>query len=182
MTSALRTARKSFLLALVTAAAFAQTPPPGSYPPKLRGQTLSGQAIVLPDAAAGKVTMLAIGASKKAGDRTAPWKQHFLADFGSEPRATYYVAALLQSAPSLVRGMIRSAMRGGTPEAQRDHVLTSSTDEAAWKKYLDIHDDSLPVILLLDASGHALWSYSGEFDAAQYDALKHAIDEALARR
>jgi hypothetical protein len=174
--------RRSFLAAMFSAAVFAQAPPAGSEPPKLRGQTLSGQSITLPDAAAGRVTMLAIGASKKAGDRTAPWKQHFLADFGSDPRATYYVAALLQSAPSLVRGMIRSAMRGGTPEAQRDHVLTSASDEAAWKKYLDIHDDSLPAILLLNESGHALWSYSGEFDAAHYDALKHAVNEAVAAR
>jgi hypothetical protein len=173
---------RSFFAALLTAAAFAQGPSTGSETPKLRGQTLSGQSIILPDAAAGKVTMLAIGASKKAGDRTGPWKQHFLADFASNPRATYYVAALLQSAPSLVRGMIRSAMRGGTPEPQRDHVLTSSSDEAAWKKYLDIHDDSLPAILLLDESGHALWSYRGEFDAAHYDALKNAANEALGRR
>ena len=59
---------------------------PGSEPPKLRGETLDGKAIVLPDAAAGRVALLVIGASKKGGDRTAPWREHFVADFRSNPR------------------------------------------------------------------------------------------------
>lgn len=36
-----------------------------------------------------KVTLLIIGASKKGGDRTGVWREHFLADFGSDPRVTY---------------------------------------------------------------------------------------------
>lgn len=145
----------------------------------MHGETLDGEKIVLPDAALGKITLLIIGASKKGGERTSVWREHFAADFGSNPDAAYFVAALLENAPAMFRGMIRSGMRSGTPAPARAHVLTSASDEAAWKKYLNITDDSLPSVLLLDNSGHALWSYNGSFDPEHYQALKTAVATAL---
>ena len=176
-------APRLFLLALAIGAfAVAYAASPGSEPPKLHGQTLDGHAVVLPDASAGKVTLLVIGASRKGGDQAGPWRDHFAADFGSNPNASYYVAALLQSAPSLVRGMIRSSMRSATPVDKRPHVLTASSDEAAWKSYLELKDDSLPGVVLLDQTGHLLWIYTGVFDPARYQTLKTATAAALERR
>ena len=171
---------RGLIILSAAALAVAQGPPAGSEPPKLRGETLEGKAIVLPDVAAGKVTMLVLGASRKGGDRTGRWREHFAADFGSNPRADYYVAALLQRVPGMMRGMIRSGMRGGTPPAARSHVLTSASDEDAWRKYLAMMDDSLPSVLLLDASGRVRWSYNGVFDDGHYQALKSATTTALA--
>ena len=170
---------------LATAAvvlALAHGATPGSEPPKLHGQTLDNKTIVLPDAAGGKVTLLVIGASNKGGERTGPWKDHFVADFGSNPHVSYYVAALLQAVPSPFRGMIRSGMRDGTPDASRSHVLTSATDEGAWKQYLDMRDDSLPSVLLLDESGRLRWRHNGTFDPDRYRALKTATAAALDHR
>jgi hypothetical protein len=148
----------------------------------LHGQTLDGKTIVLPDAGAGKITLLVFGASKKGGERTGPWKDHFVADFGSNPDVTYYVAALLERVPTVFRGIIRTGMRGGTPIGERAHVLTSGSDEAAWRKYLNISDDTLPSALLLDESGRARWSHNGVFDSDQYQALKIATTTALEHR
>lgn len=177
-----RVVLRGLTAAAVAALAFAQGARPGSAPPKLHGQTLDGKAIVLPDAAAGKVTLLVLGASKKGGERTGPWKDHFVADFRSNPGASYYVAALLQSVPLLLRGVIRAGMRGGTPVTERPQVLTCGSDEASWKKYLDITDDSLPSVLLLDQTGHLRWSYNGTFDPKHYQALKTATAAALEHR
>ena len=58
---------RTWLSLVLTAAAglvCAQSPSPGSEPPKLHGETLDGKMILLPEAAAGKVTLLVIGASK----------------------------------------------------------------------------------------------------------------------
>ena len=171
---------RALIIVSAAALALAQGPPAGSEPPKLHGETLEGKAIVLPDAAAGKVTMLVLGASRKGGDRTGPWREHFAADFGSTPRADYYVAALLQRVPGIMRGMIRSGIRSGTPPEGRSHGLTCASDEDAWRKYLAMTDDSLPSVLLLDASGHVRWSYNGVFDDAHYQSLKSAATAALA--
>ncbi len=155
--------------------AVAQSPAIGSVPPKLQGQTLEDKSIALPEAAAGKVTLLLISTSRKAGERCGPWRERFASDFGSDPVVTYYVAALLESAPSFIRGMIRSGIRKGTPPAAQPHTLTSSSDEAAWKAYLNNKDDSVPAILLLDATGHLRWSYNGVFGTEAYEKLKQAM-------
>ncbi len=147
--------------------------------PKLRGDTLDDHKIVLPDAAAGRVLFLALGFSKKAGSATGPWRDHFAADFGADPHAAFYVAAMLESAPSLFRGMIRGGMRGGTPQAMRSHVLICTTDNAVWKTYVDLKDDSLPVVLLIDGNGRLLWTWAGAFDPAHYQSLRTAATTAL---
>lgn len=163
----------------VAALALGQEASIGSEAPKLHGETLNGQRIVLPDASLGKATLLALGFSKKGGEHTGPWRDHFSADFGSNPHVAYFVAAMLQNAPAMFRGMIRSSMRGGTPTAARGHVLTSTSDEAVWKAYLHVTDDSVPAVLLLDTSGRALWSYNGSFDLKHYQDLKTAVTTAL---
>jgi hypothetical protein len=170
---------RSLLASAVTVLALAQGTSPKSEPPKLHGQTLDGRSIVLPDEAAGKVALLVLGASRKGGEQTNPWKDHFIADFGVDSRAAYYVAALLQRVPAPFRAVIRTSMRNGTPNAARGHVLTSASDEDAWKNYLGMRNDSLPGVLLLDESGHALWSHVGAFDAHAYEALKTAAKAAL---
>jgi len=131
----------------------AQPAVPDSPPPKLHGQTLDDEAILLPDAASGKVTLLLVGASRKGGELTGVWKDHFLTDFGSNPHATYYVIALLEN--------------------------VSASDEIVWKRYLGMRDDSLPGVLLLDESGRPRWSYSGVYDPEHYRALKMMITAAL---
>jgi hypothetical protein len=140
---------------------------------------LDGKTIVLPDAAVGKVTLLVLGASKKGGEQTGPWKDRFAADFGSNQQTCYYVAALLQNVPAVFRGVIRAGMRGGTPAPGRAHVLTSASDEVAWKKYLDMKDDSLPSVLLLDETGRLQWRYNGAFDQDHYQSLRIATTAAL---
>jgi hypothetical protein len=152
---------------------------PGAEVPRLHGQTLDGNPIVLPDDAAGKMLLLVLGASRKGGDRTGPWKDHFIADFGTNPHATYYVAALLQRVPAAFRGVIRTGMRSGTPDAARSHVVISASDEDAWKNYLEMRDDNLPGIVLLDQAGHVLWRHVGLFDAHKYEALRAAATNEL---
>ena len=60
--------------------------------------------------------------------------------------------------------------------------MTSVTDEAAWKAYLRLDDDSEPAVLLLDAGGRARWSYNGVFEDTHYQVLKKAAAELLAQQ
>ena len=171
-----------WLVTFLSTAAGAQSPLIGSEPPKLHGRTLDEKDIVLPDEAAGKVTMLVISLSRKAGEQSGSWREHFADDFASDPHVTYYVTAMLQSAPSFIRGMIRSGIRKGTPAVAQSHVLTSAADESPWKQYLQIKDDTVPAILLLDPSGHVRWSYDGAFDSDHYRDLNAATVIARDRR
>jgi len=159
---------------LIAVAACAQT-----VAPALRGETLDGRKTTLAEAGAGKTTLLVLGFSKKAGDVSNAWRDHFAADFGADSRANYFVVAFLEDAPGLVRGMIKSAMRSGTPQAQRPHFLVVTSDEAVWKKFVHVEDDKVPCVVLLDGAGKVRWAWNGEFEAAHYSALKEAAAALL---
>ena len=168
-------------LIMASTLAWAQEPTIGSEPPKLHGNTLDRTGIVIPDACVGKVTLLLLGFSKNGGQLTAAWRTPFLADFPPDPRLTYYTVALLERAPSLLRGMIRAGMRRSTPLAERAHVVTAMVDESAWINYMKLKDDRLPAVLLLDQTGRLSWFYIGSFDSSHYASLKTAAKAALAK-
>lgn len=155
------------MAAMVSVALFGQ-----SVAPPLRGETLEGVKTALP---ADKITIMVLGFSKKAGDLSEAWRDHIATDFGADPRADWFVVAFLESAPGLVRGMIKSAMRSGTPVPARSHTVVAVSGEAAWKKFTGMKDDKLPCVLLMDAAGRVAWSGFGEFEQARYKNLKDAI-------
>lgn len=157
--------------ALLAVAAFAQP-----VAPDLRGETLDGSKIAL---STGKSTILILGFSKKAGDLSASWRDHIAIDFGADPQTAWFVVAFLESAPGLARGIIKSAMRGGTPAPARSHTIVAVSGEAVWKKFAGVKDDKLPCILLVDSAGRAVWSACAEFDQARYIALKDAAASIL---
>lgn len=78
--------------------------------PATRGENLNGQQIEFPAALQGKVSVCVFGFSKTAGDRTKAWTTR-LEQEGIEA----WSVAGLESAPSFVRGMIKSSMRKALP-------------------------------------------------------------------
>jgi hypothetical protein len=161
-----------------------QTSGPGSDPPKIRGETVNGKPIELPEAATGKTTVLILGFSKQGGQQTGVWQDHLSQDFATDPYFTSYTIAMLEGVPTLFRGMIKSGIRSGTPAPKRDHVVTTVSGEAAWKKFAGVSDSSVPYLVLLDGAGHVRWSGHGLFDQRQYDVLRSAVKnvEAEAKR
>src|ERR1700733_287451 len=79
--------------------------------PVTQAETLTGQKLEFPSALAGKPAVCVFGFSKEAGDRTKTWMTRLTQDGVSA-----WSVANLESAPALVRGMIRGSMRKGTPQ------------------------------------------------------------------
>lgn len=79
--------------------------------PVTQAETLTGQKLEFPTALAGKPAVCVFGFSKEAGDRTKVWMTRL-----SQDGINAWSVANLESAPALVRGMIRSSMRKGTPQ------------------------------------------------------------------
>jgi hypothetical protein len=146
-----------------------------SNPPKIHGETANGRSLELPDAAVGKVTLLILGFSKAGGQQTGVWQQHVSGELGHDPHFTIYTIAVLESVPSLFRGMVKSGIRSGTPKAERDHMVTTVSGEAAWKQFAGVSDDRVPYLVLLDGTGHVRWTGHGLFEERQDAALRAAV-------
>jgi ATP10 protein len=152
--------------------AAAQTLAVGTALPQLRGETLLGNSLVLPDAAAGKAAFLTIGFSKKGGKNTRAWSERFAKDYGSHANLTSYSVAMLEEAPKILRGFIKAGIKKSVPPQAQSRFLIVTSDEAAWKKYLNVADDDLAYVLLIDGNGRVIWKDQGAFDDKKYEALK----------
>ncbi|HLK67061.1 MAG TPA: hypothetical protein VKU19_26690 [Bryobacteraceae bacterium] len=176
----MKTANQALLcVVLSTGFTWGQTIAPGSSPPKLRGETASGKAIELPEAAAGKVTLLIIGFSKTAGEHSMDWEKPFSADFSQDSHVAVYAIAMLERVPGLVRGMVKSSIRKGRPKDQRDNMVMTTSGETEWRQFCGVTDDKVPYLVLLDGRGHTRWSGHGLYDRAQYDSLLTAVRAAV---
>ncbi len=144
--------------------------------PVTPAETLSGQKLSFPAALAGKPAVCVFGFSREAGDRTKDWMTLL-----SKDGVNAWSIANLESAPGLVRGMIRSSMRKGTPPAQIEHSLVMTKDEQAWKRTLGVRDDKLPFVVLLDAAGKAVWTYEGPPGDPAYRELKAKLGALISK-
>ena len=93
--------------------------------PKIEGESLAGHKVVLPDAAAGRVTVLIFGFSKASKAPTSAWASKLQADFRARPDFALYQLPVLEDVPRFVRKMVISGIKKGVPEGLRDHFVPS---------------------------------------------------------
>jgi hypothetical protein len=154
--------RISFRLALIAWAAtgFGAALAYSQSLPVTAGETLSGKRIVLADAVRGHAVVLIAGFSKDAGDGCGMWAKAVRGDAAMAGVRVYQIASL-ESAPGFVRGMIKSAMRKGLLSADQDSFVILTQEEKLWRSYFAVSADKDPYVVLLDASGKALWHGHG---------------------
>ena len=128
--------------------------------PTTAGETLNGKKIVLAEAVRGHAAVLVAGFSHDGGLGCGDWMKAIHADTALAGVDVYEVA-MLEGAPGLFRGMIKSAMRKGmsSDEQQRSVVLTQ--DDKLWQIYFAVSNPQEPQVLLLDAAGNVVWHGHG---------------------
>lgn len=128
--------------------------------PATAGETLSGKHIVLADAVHGREAILVAGFSHEGGMKTGEWIKQIHAD-PALAGVTVYEMAMLEAAPSFVRGMIKSGMRKGMSPEQQDDSVVLTQDEKAWETYFGVDDDKEPYVMLIDPGGKVIWHGHG---------------------
>ena len=94
--------------------------------PPLRGEFLTGRQAQLPDAASGRVALLALGFTYNSRFPVEAWIGRFRKDFGSNPQVTFYEIPMIGGMARLGKWFIDSGMRKGTPRERSgecDHCL-----------------------------------------------------------
>jgi hypothetical protein len=128
--------------------------------PSTAGETLSGHRIVLADALRNHSTILIAGFSKDVGPACGDWGKAIQADSALSAFAVYQVS-MLQQAPSLLRGVIKSGMRKDLSADQQDHFVVLTQDDKLWRDYFAVASDKDPYVVLIASSGQVLWHGHG---------------------
>lgn len=148
--------------------------------PKVEGESLAGQRIVLPDAAAGKISVLVFGFTKASKEPTSAWANQILKDFAARPDFAVYQLPVLEDVPRFVRGMVIGGMKKGVPEDKRAHFVPILQKESELKKFVHYKEPDNAYIVVLSRSGETLlMTHGGGPGEASYERVRSTIDAAL---
>jgi len=145
--------------------------------PTLEGQLLTGREAVLPQAASGKVTLVAIGFTYQSRVPVEAWADWHRKTFGSRADVTLFEVPMIGGLATLGRWFIDRGMRHGTPAALHDRVITVYGGTGEWKRRLSYssgrEDDAY--LIVVDREGIVRWLYHGGFDQARADDLLRVL-------
>jgi hypothetical protein len=151
----------------------------GQPMPALKGEFLTGRQAVLPDAASGRVALLALGFTYDSRFAVEAWVKRFRKDFGETPKVTFYEIPMIGGMARLGKWFIDSGMRKGTPQADHENVITVYGGTEPWKQRLGFQSPDAAYLILLDQRGIVRWRHSGMFDEEAYKKLlAHVADLA----
>lgn len=151
----------------------------GTPMPQIEGESLSGHKAVLPDAAKGKVTLVAMGFSYEARRPVEAWTRRFRSEFGMNSQAAFFEVPVISGLARLAKLFIESGMRRGTAKTDHDKVITVFGGGAGWKERLGVENSDTAYLLLLDRDGRIRWRHTGAFEENVWPQLKEATETAL---
>ena len=154
---------------------------PGDPMPALSGEYLTGKPAVLPDAASGRVALVALGFTYDSRFAVEAWVGRFRRDFGDKPQVTFYEVPMIGGMARLGKWFIDSGMRKGTPKADYEHVITVYDGTDPWKRRLGFQSPDAAYLVLLDQRGVVHWRHNGAFDQAAYAELSLQVGALLGK-
>lgn len=151
--------------------------------PTVEGDSLAGQRIVLPDAAAGKISVLVFGFTKASKEPTTAWANKILKDFAARPDFLVYQLPVLEDVPRFIRGMVIGGMKKGVAEDKRAHFVPIPQKESELKKFVHYKEPDNAYVVVLSRSGETLlMTHDGGPGEASYERVRNTIDAALKQK
>lgn len=159
------------------ASTVANVDPTGTAFPRVRGETLSGEARTLPDDLAGRPAVLLVGYVQRAQFDLDRWLVALAQ--ARTPAQVVEVPTIDGLVPTAISGWIDSGMRSGIPSEDWGSVITVYGEQAA--AIVERTGNTEPRnarVFLLDAKGAVAWFHDRGFSASkllELDALARSL-------
>ncbi len=154
--------------------------PLGARLPELQCEFLTGRAATLPQAASGKVALLALGFTYDSRHAVEAWSKRFRAQFDRNPQAAFFQIPMLGGAARMGRWFIENSLRRGTPKQDHERVITVYSGVDPWKQRLNFKDPNAAYLILIDPQGIVRFLHNGPFDEPAYQRLAAETAHLLA--
>jgi hypothetical protein len=147
--------------------------------PALSGMTLDDKPITLPQAAAGKYTLVLLTYSAKASEQIAPWFDNLYEYFLMDPDydMNLYVLPIINGAKSLIAGKIEKQLKKGIQQGYQKHFVLYQGSIDDYKKTLRLDDKDVAYVFLLDKAGKIVYQTAGQYSDAQLDRIENKLPE-----
>ena len=144
--------------------------------PALSAESLTEQKVVLPQASAGKVTLIMIALKRDSISQLDPWLKAYDEAFGKNKNYTFYKIPMMKSAfAKQISSMINGKMKKDNPKELHDKIVTYYGPVEAYGEVLGIADEEKGYAFILDSKGVIKWKSTC---AADQDAIIEMINAA----
>ena len=147
--------------------------------PPLKGEFLTGREAQLPDAACGRVALLALGFTYNSRFPVEAWIGRFRKEFGASSQLTFYEIPMIGGLARLGKWFIDSGMRKGTPRNDQENVITVYGNTDSWKQRVGFQSPDAAYLILLDKHGAVRWRHTGAFDEDAFKDLSAQVSALL---
>lgn len=161
------------LLLTACSSSWPRRDPTGERFPTVRGQSLEGAEVVLPDVGAGAPMLLLVGYQQNAQFDLDRWLLS-LDQAGVKVKA-YEVPTIPGLLPGMFSGMIDGGMRRGIPREDWGGVVTVYGDAAAIAAFTGNEDGLTGRVLLLDAGGTVAFFHDRGFSVGSLRRLEEVL-------
>lgn len=188
--------RFAFMLVLLCGTSLMTFAQVGQKFPEVEGKLLSGkEAITLPEAASGKVTIIGVAYSKKSDDDLNKWYKPMYYQFVSPPKTegpdilggidypekvNLYFVGMIKGVAKAASGKIINKMQKNIDEKFHDNIVVY--DGGGVKDYineLDMGEKSEPYFFLLDADGKIVHATHGAYSEKKMQQIVSKVDDML---
>jgi hypothetical protein len=169
------------LMTLLSAVVVASVLAVGDPLPALKGEFLTGRKAELPEAASGKVTLVALGFTYDSRWAVEAWVKRFREEFGERQDVAFFEVPVIGGMARLGKWFIDSGMRRGTPKTDHERVITVYGGTGEWKRRLRYRNENDAYLVLLRPDGGIAWLHNGPFDEAAWQRLAAAVAELGAK-
>ena len=143
--------------------------------PSTQAKTLTGRAVTLP-VPDHPQTLVVVGFSKASSGAVKAWWLQTKPVCQAHPALACYEAAVIEDAPSFVRGIIVNGMKRDMDPSRQDTFVTVVENESAWKQAFGFGAPDDAYLALFDNTGKVLWHTSGAGSAANSVAIAKEFD------
>ncbi|EMR03498.1 ATP10 protein [Cesiribacter andamanensis AMV16] len=156
--------------------------------PELKGETVSGKSLRLPQDVKGKFTLLGLAFSKKSDDALQTWFQptydRFMVDKESAGLfadfvydVNVYFVPMFTGANKAAAGPARKSMLKNVDAELHPHVLFYIGELAPYRDQLGLVEKDEPYFFVLDESGKIVYATSGAYSEQKMDQVEEILSE-----
>lgn len=145
--------------------------------PVIKGESLAGKEIKIPDDIEGKPAVLILAFERKTQEKIDGWTKAVIGRYGDNDSVDYFEIPMIGGwFAKAMSGIIDAGMRGGVPKNLHDNVVTYYGDLDNYFEELNIKDESDCYLFLIDKNGIVRYRTNGEADEQKIEQLFLNID------
>ena len=133
--------------------------------PRVSGATLSGRAIVLPDAVRGKRAVFILSFTKGASGECRAWLNRLKSEYPSREVVPVYMLPVLEDVPKFVRGMVVRSIKKDIGAEGAEITVPVFSGESEWQKVVNYGKGNEAYVLVLGMDGRVKLVVHGGVDA-----------------